>query len=709
MKGEAKKLFQFFEGSDKRFCIPLYQRNYDWKEENCEQLFSDLVRVHKEHSKSHFFGSIVSSLADEDEEVRLIIDGQQRITTVSLILIAMIKAAEKGDLTYDKKERIDYIRDVFLIDKYKESERKVKLKPIKKDMEAFDALLFKETNDFVKDSVVTRNYNYFYDKIKGCGLKLEELLEAIKKLEIINIRLDKEDDAQLIFESLNSTGLDLSESDKIRNYLLMSLSAKEQETAYEAYWNKIEIATDYAPTMFIRDYLTIKSKTHRITKIENLYFGFKKYSEETGLSRMEIMADMLKYAVMYHKIIEAEVENPTINNHLNHLSLIDSQLHLPFVLPFFLYAEETGMSTSDKHEVIKTLESYWARRIICNLPSNALNKVFATLHSDVLKQIDEFAKHGEPFVSSYPEVLKCVLLRKQGTSELPNDREVAEEMKTRNVYKMPHSHKYFLFERMNNGLSKEHVEVVKQMKEGMISIEHIMPQTLSQKWKSDLGPNYQDIYDKYIHTFANLTLSAYNQNYSNAPYADKWNGMTDREGKNIVGYKDSIYNIGADLRNYSQWTEAEIIDRQGKLIERFRKIWPMPTSSFIPLQNSADNVTFDEDIDLTGRYISAFSYKGTRQVVSSWKDMLLDLCYMLYREHKTSMEFLCSKGAYFFAEPHQNCTQFAPGCFVYSDCSTKSKIAIIKKVFSECNIPEDELLFELTPVGQADPTLKFDM
>ncbi|MDY4175354.1 MAG: DUF262 domain-containing protein, partial [Bacteroidales bacterium] len=449
MKGNEQQLVEFLE-NNKRFCIPLYQRNYDWKEGNCRQLFSDLLRIHEDGSKSHFFGSIVYSQSEANGDERLIIDGQQRITTVSLILIAMINAAKSDELpSEDKDYYIQNVSERFLIDKWRKTERKVKLKPIKKDMEAFDALLFKSPEEFIMDSVVTRNYLFFYDEVKKCGLKLEEILEAINKLEIISIWLGKDDDPQLIFESLNSTGLDLSESDKIRNNLLMSLNSKEQEEAYDKYWNKIEIATAYQPTMFIRDYLTIKSKANKVAKIENLYFEFKTYSSESGLSKMEQMADMFKYAIQYDKIQKADLGDSVLNKLLRQLSYIDTQQYMPFLVQFFIYAEESGMPLADRHTVVQTIECYMARRIICGLPANALNKVFASLHSDIMKHIKEFEKHDEPFVSSYPEVLKYVLIRKQGNSELPSDNKVAEEMRVRNVYKMPLAYRYFMFERMN--------------------------------------------------------------------------------------------------------------------------------------------------------------------------------------------------------------------------------------------------------------------
>ena len=254
MKGDAQPLIKFFDGSDKRFIIPLYQRNYDWKEENCEQLFHDLMKLHNSDRKSHFFGSIVSSIQAGTED-RLIIDGQQRITTVSLMLIAMVNARKGGLVEADDARLVEKIFKRYLVDEHQVDERKVKLKPIKKDMEAFDALLFKPRDQYVKYSNVTRNYDFFLDKIIHCGLTLDELFETIKRLEVINIRLDEDDDPQLIFESLNSTGLDLSEADKIRNYLLMSLTPAEQDDLYTRFWNPIGENTKYDASSFVRDYL----------------------------------------------------------------------------------------------------------------------------------------------------------------------------------------------------------------------------------------------------------------------------------------------------------------------------------------------------------------------------------------------------------------------------------------------------------------------
>ena len=475
MKGEAQPLIKYFDGSDKRFIIPLYQRNYDWKEENCEQLFQDLIKLHNSDRKSHFFGSIVSSIQSGTED-RYIIDGQQRITTVSLILIAMVNAMKEGIIEADDSKLVEKIFKRYLVDEYQEDERKVKLKPIKKDMQAFDALLYKPKDQYIKESNVTRNYDFFYDKITKCELNIDELFESIKKLEVINIRLDEDDDPQLIFESLNSTGLDLSEADKIRNYLLMSLSPSEQDDLYTRFWNPIEENTKYDPSSFVRDYLTMKQG--KIGRIDKIYFIFKEYAESVGLSRAELLEDMHHYARIYNQVDNAKVGSEKLNRKLNQLRTLDSTIAYPFFMAFFDYTKKSNMPEDEIYKVIDLVEAYWARRIICNLPSNALNKVFATLHRDILNHIN---KAGNDNVPTYVSVLTYVLLKKGRSSVFPCDEEVIGDFVSRQVYKMPTNLRVFIIERMENRDNNERHDVVKELSEKEITIEHIMPQTLSDK------------------------------------------------------------------------------------------------------------------------------------------------------------------------------------------------------------------------------------
>ena len=682
MKGDAQPLIKFFDGSDKRFIIPLYQRNYDWKEENCEQLFQDLLKMHHSDRKSHFFGSIVSSIQSGTED-RFIIDGQQRITTVSLLLIAMVNAFKIGDIQATDSKLVDKIFKRYLVDEYQEDERKVKLKPIKKDMDAFDALLYKPKEQYLKGSNVTRNYEFFYDKIVKSNLTMDELFEAIKKLEVINIKLDEDDDPQLIFESLNSTGLDLSEADKIRNYLLMSLAPAEQDDLYTRYWNPIEESTKYDPSSFVRDYLTMKQG--KIGRIDKIYFIFKEYAENERIGRAELLEEMHHYAKIYSQIDNANMGTEKINRKLNQVRTLDSTVAYPFYMAFFDYAEKNGLSEEEKYRVLDIVEAYWARRIICNLPSNALNKVFATLHRDVLNNMNKAVEGTNP---TYTDVLIYLLLKKGRSSVFPKDDEVKEDFATRQVYKMPANLRMFILERMENRDSKECHDVVKQLTEKTISIEHIMPQTLSDKWKDALGEEWERIHQQYLHTMANLTLTGYNSQYSNLAFIEK----RDME----KGFNDSAFRLNNYVKSCNQWTEAEMKQRQHDLLEVFMRLWPMPSTTFEPAKREIESASIeDDDYEFTGKKIQGYFYHNVHYSVNTWKEMLIQMCNHVLLEKRSTIEWLCANEEHGFSHtPETWRKELAPGLYVWTDNSTYTKINILRGMLNECNIPLSELVFE---------------
>ena len=682
MKGDAQPLIKFFDGSDKRFIIPLYQRNYDWKEENCEQLFQDLLKMHHSDRKSHFFGSIVSSIQAGTED-RFIIDGQQRITTVSLLLIAMVNAFKAGDIHATDGKLVDKIFKRYLVDEYQEDERKVKLKPIKKDMDAFDALLYRPKDQYIKGSNVTRNYEFFYDKIVKSSLTMDELFETIKKLEVINIKLDEDDDPQLIFESLNSTGLDLSEADKIRNYLLMSLAPAEQDDLYTRYWNPIEESTKYDPSSFVRDYLTMKQG--KIGRIDKIYFIFKEYAENERTSRAELLEEMHHYAKIYSQIDNANMGIEKINRKLSQVRTLDSTVAYPFYMAFFDYAEKNSLSDEEKYRVLDIVESYWARRIICNLPSNALNKVFATLHRDVINNMNKAAEGEHP---TYTDVLIYLLLKKGRSSVFPKDDEVKEDFATRQVYKMPTNLRMFILERMENRDSKERHDVVGQLTEKSISIEHIMPQTLSDKWKDDLGEEWERIHQQYLHTMANLTLTGYNSQYSNLTFVEK----RDME----KGFKDSAFRLNNYVKSCNQWTETELKQRQRDLLDVFMQLWPMPSTSFEPAKREIESASLDDDdYEFTGKKIQGYFYHNVHYTVNTWKEMLIQMCNHVLLEKRSSIEWLCANEEHGFSHtPESWRKELASGLYVWTDNSTYTKISILRGMLNECNIPLSEVVFE---------------
>ncbi len=682
MKGDAQPLIKFFDGSDKRFIIPLYQRNYDWKEDNCEQLFQDLMKLHKSDRRSHFFGSIVSCIHAGTED-RYIIDGQQRITTVSLLLIAMVNAKKERLIEATDGKLVEKIFKRYLVDEYQEDERKVKLKPIKKDMQAFDALLYKTKEQYVKESNVTRNYEYFFDKIVHCGLTVDEIFETIKKLEVINIRLDEDDDPQLIFESLNSTGLDLSEADKIRNYLLMSLEPTEQDDLYSRFWNPIEEFTKYEPSSFVRDYLTMKQG--KIGRIDKIYFIFKEYAEKVGIDRASLLDDMYHYAKIYNQIDDVQIGTEKINRKLNQLRTLDSTVAYPFFMAFFDYAAKVGMPENEIYQVIDVIEAYWARRIICNLPSNALNKVFSTLHRDVLKHINKKDSGDAPL---YVDVLVYVLLKKRQSAAFPSDEDVKGDFQSRQVYKMPTNQRMFILERMENRDNNERHDIVKELTEKNITIEHIMPQTLSDKWKKALGADWERIHQQYLHTMANLTLTGYNSQYSNLSFLEK----RDME----KGFKDSAFRLNNYVKTCSQWTEVELKERQQNLLQVFMMLWPMPTTSFEVTKQEVESASLDdEDFEFTGKKLQAFILHDVRYTVNTWKEMLIQVCSHILLEKRSTVEWLCAnEKSGFHTKPETWRRELAPNIYVWTDNSTATKIGILTGLFKECSIPASELVFE---------------
>lgn len=683
MKGDAQPLIKFFDGADKRFIIPLYQRNYDWKIENCEQLFNDLYKLHGSERRSHFFGSIVSIIKSGSED-RLIIDGQQRITTVSLLLISMVNAYKDGEIQATDQRLVNKIFRCYLVDEYQEDERKVKLKPIKKDMDAFDALLYLPKDKYIEESNVTRNYNYFREAIVRSGLTVDEIFDCIKKLEVINIKLDEDDDPQLIFESLNSTGLDLSEADKIRNYLLMSLSPSQQDDLYTRFWNPIEVATKYDPTPFVRDYLTLKQS--KITRTDKIYFVFKEYAEASGSDRAKLLEDMHHYALLYNRIDNCNMGSAKVNTILSQMRTLDSTVAYPYLLAYFDYATKNTISETEICRVLNLVESYWARRIICNIQSNGLNKVFCTLHREIENIL---ANEKEEDNISYVDVMIYVLIKKTRSFVFPDDAAVRQNFPTRQVYRMQYPARMFLLERLENRDSNERHDVIKELSDKNITIEHIMPQTLSEKWKAALGEDYERIHSTYLHTMANITLTGYNSQYSNLTFQEK----RDME----KGFKDSAFRLNNYVKACDAWTETELKKRLEELLDVVFKLWPMPQTSFVPRQKAMDELTLEDDeASFTGSKIIAFRYRGARYSVSNWKEMYLKMINLILIDERPTIQWLCANEKFgFFNTPNPYTKEIGQNMYVQADCDTRTKTNSLTNLLNECNIPLSDLVFEI--------------
>lgn len=701
MKGYAKPLHEFIEGHKIQFVIPVYQRNYDWLIDNCDQLFSDLVKLSRSNRRSHFFGSIVTSAADSSYN-RLVIDGQQRLTTISLLLLAGIKAVKDGAVEISEESKLDEAYEVFLKAKFCNSERKIKLVPIENDRIAYDKI-FNEEDSFDEDSKITRNYRHFYDLLtrKPQALSFDQLLDTIERLQIISIELDSDDDAQLIFESLNSTGLALTEADKIRNYLLMSLTPEEQQVCFKNYWQKIEQSTENQPTKFLRDYLTIQQQLQRPVRQSNIYYEWKKYMD--GHDRKNELVKMLDYAHYYQQVTEAKLSTAKLSEKMRHICNIETDVTNVFFIQFLKYASANNLSEDEVFKVVDLVENYLARRIVCNMPGNALTQVFCALHKDVLKNIEEYNSANVELDNSYSDILAYHIMRRDGNYQLPRDMQFVESIKTRDAYHMLKPFQIFLFERLENSVHGEYNDVATDMKKKDATIEHIMPQTLNGDWKAMLGDNFEEIQDKYLHTFANLTLTGINSELSNKPFEIK------RDGKIIgnevyPGYKNSKYRLTKSVTSCDKWTEIELQNRCNEIVATFLRLYPLPQTTFKPLPKPVDEVSLeDETFTPTNRQLKGFRLYDNEYSETTWKDMLLRVVKMITEKYPDIVDSLYDKGSYFWTSKTANldyCTQIGVDKYLWTTMGNKSKLACLRYLFEKCDIAESELVMLLEPVKE---------
>ncbi|EDS74502.1 hypothetical protein CLOSPI_02087 [Thomasclavelia spiroformis DSM 1552] len=690
------------DGSKKRFIIPVYQRNYDWKTENCKQLYDDLVKVVKNRRNNHFFGSLVSVYESSGRNTEfLVIDGQQRLTTVSLLLLAMYNLISKGLVVVEEKTLANQIYEDFLVDKYQPEETRIKLKPVKNDREAFDKL-FNSEDEYIRDSNLTTNYNYFYDRIKKQEVTVDELFDAICKLEIINITLSNDDNPQLIFESLNSTGLDLSEGDKIRNFILMGLPANVQNEYYEKYWNKIEICTKYDVSSFIRDYLSIKQQA--IPSQKKVYINFKEFVEYTKIETEELLKDMLAYAKRYQVLLNGNNVDKMLNACIYRLNRLETTVTRPFFLEVLRLFDENKLNIDDVSDIFITTENYLFRRNICDLPTNALNKIFLMLHREIIR----YDGTDNDYVSKF----KYTLLSKKDRACFPNNDEFARDFTERQIYSMNSKNKIYILERIENFGTVEDKDIYGHCDYGTYSIEHIMPQHLTPLWQKELGENYELIHAEWLHRIANLTLTAYNSKYSNSSFVEKKNMQN--------GFLDSGIRMNTYIAQKDKWTLAELKDRSDYLKDKALQIWSAPTTDYLPAEKQMDSVTLGEDISLSGRQIVRFSFKKAEQPVTSWVDMYERVVKLLHADEKSVLNHLVAqKGDYdlsvYFSDNKntlRSALQIDENIYTEKNTSTDMKLSILRRLVKLYDVDPDDFVFYLRDENEEnedEPGSRFEL
>ncbi len=685
MKGSECKFVKYMEGADKRFVIPVYQRNYDWKVENCKQLYDDLVKIIKSGRKSHFFGSLVSVYnPDGHNEEFLVIDGQQRLTTVSLLFLAMYNLMDKGIIVPQNANLKQRIYEEYLVDKWQPEETRIKLKPVKNDQHAFGKL-FADPSEHIRESNLTVNYDFFYNRIQKQEITIDQLYDAICCLEIINIRLDMDDNPQLIFESLNSTGLDLSEGDKIRNFILMGLPSKLQDDYYDKYWNKIEVCTKYDVSAFIRDYLSVKQQA--IPQQKKIYSIFKDYVEIGNIQTEPLLLEMLAYAKRYSKLLGEKTGNSALDACIFRLNRLETTIARPFFLEVLRIYDENKLTLEQVTEIFLITENYVFRRSICDLPSNALNKIFLFLNREIIRY--------DGTEDNYVEKLKYALLSKKERTRLPDDDEFSSNFTSRPIYLMNSKNKIYILERLENFGTAEDKDVYRHCDEGDYSIEHIMPQHLTPAWQKALGDDFEQIHDTWLHRISNLTLTAYNSKYSNCTFEEK------KTMEN--GFEDSGIRMNTWIAKKDKWTLAELEERSTYLSNRALKIWEYPDTTYKPAEKQMDSFTLDDEGSLmSGRLIARFSYKNTEQPVTSWVEMYQKVLQILFAEDKTIITKLAisnDDGIALHFSLTQNSfsksVEIGDGIYVWTNTNTQSKLSVLNRLFALYDIDPTDLVFYL--------------
>lgn len=693
MKGSETKLVAYMEGSRKRFVIPVYQRNYDWKIENCRQLYNDLIKVAKGKRKNHFFGSIVSVYnPDGVNDEFLIIDGQQRLTTVSLLLLAMYNFIKREVASTEKDALSERIYEEYLIDKWQDGYEKIKLRPVKSDRDAF-INLFSDAAERISDSNLTINYDYFYDRLRKEEIDIKQLFDALCRFEIISITLNQDDNPQLIFESLNSTGVALSEGDKIRNFILMGLTTAEQNEYYEEYWNKIEECTGYEVSAFIRDYLSVKQ--HMITAQSKIYYTFKSYVEENNIETEEMLKELLAYARRYRILLNGGTGDKVVDSCIYRLNRLETTVTRPFFLEVLRLKSENRITADEVSDIFLITENYLFRRTICDLPTNALNKIFALLHRDIIRY--------DGTDDNYAEKFRYAVISKKERARFPDDTEFIKAFEERQIYLMNSKNKIYILERFENYGTSEDKDIYRHFDDGDYSIEHIMPQHLTPEWIKALGSDYESIHEEWLHRIANLTLTAYNSKYSNSAFSEKKNMEN--------GFSESGIRLNSYIARNDNWALPELEKRSGHLMEKALSIWKYPATDFKPEEKQIDSYSLDEDADLSGRKVLKFSYKNTEQPVTSWIDMYERMLKILHNEDKSVLSGLAYNtdknrelSVYFSnrQEDLRNATEIDENIYAESNTSTWLKITLLRRLFNLYGAEPSDLVFFLRDKNESD-------
>jgi len=678
MKANELQINNFLQAPNVQFVIPVYQRNYDWTNTECRELLNDIISVETESRGTHFIGSIVfiheGTYSTSEVKELIIIDGQQRLTTINILYVALYRFAKETNRIHDAER----IFNMFLTNQYVRNESsKLKLKQTDASSVAFDAIINGRESDNLPYSNVIENFNFFRSFITNENF--ETILNGLNRLIFVEISLERDkDDPQRIFESLNSTGLDLSQSDLIRNFILMDLPHKEQKQIFENIWNPIEenarSISKKKPLVseFIRDYLTLKTK--KIPNKNKVYPEFKKiYSNKKEDNFLQDLENMKSLSFHYRKFINPSTENDQeIRRELEYIDRLEINVVYPFLLQVYEDKDNGIITREELIRVLKLIQTYAWRRFIVGLPTNALNKIFMTLYSEV--DTEEY----------YYSIAKS-LLKKKGSAKFPRNEEVKLALRDKDLYNTQAKNRNYLFELLENYNNREYVNTNSEL----ITIEHIFPQTPTSEWSESL--NREDFYslkEKYLNTIANLTLSGNNGALSNKDFRSKKYMNADGLEQ---GYNFSRLWLNSFLKSIDDWNVESYNQRFELIFERFLKVWEYPSVEFEEVNEEDEQNIFDADPP-TFKKLEYFIFENTKIETDAVSQMYIYVVKELYQKNSQLLTTQDQVKITRYQDDFRSPQEVENGWYIETNLDSNSKVNSLKRLLVLFELEEELLL-----------------
>ena len=693
MKANELQINNFLQTPTVQFVIPVYQRNYDWTTHQCSDLLSDIISVEQDNRGTHFIGSIVfiheGTYSTSEVKELVIIDGQQRLTTINILYVALYRFAKEKNMT----QQAEMLYNMFLTNQYVQHESsKLKLKQTDNNAIAFKAILNGTENELEKYSNVKENFSYFKSRITEENFIT--IMNGLKRLIFVEISLERDkDDPQRIFESLNSTGLDLSQSDLIRNFILMDLEPKEQNKIYDQIWNPIEenardlVRQKSMVSDYIRDYLTLKTK--RIPNKGKVYEEFKKlYINKKDDSFQQELETIKALSVHYRKFINPHViTDSSLRRELEYISRLEINVAFPFLLQVFEDCENSIIDKPTLIKILKLIQSFAWRRFIVGLPTNALNKIFMTLYNEI--------DHEDYF-----ESLCVALLKKKGSVKFPNDQELRSALHDKDLYNTQSKNRSYFFELLENYNNREYVNTASEL----ITIEHIFPRNPDNKWLNDLSTSeFNEFKEFKLNTIANLTLSGNNGALSNLPFINKRDMNTDGKEQ---GYAFSRLWLNDYLKKQDCWNLEKYNERFEIIYDRFLQIWQFPDVALPVIETDSEQNIFDAEPPINKK-LEYFIFEDTKVEESAVAQMYFYVLRALYEKNaalllENSQIIKVTKNQSDFRAPQE----LINGYFIEANIDSNSKFSYLKKMLIVFEL-EDELIIKYNSELASDGAERF--